>query len=702
MERVELACHTCFSPNKGLGKPQKWIYEAINKGQEAMAVTDIDSVGAFGLLNRIQSRYDPEVKIIYGMEMPVYVSPLEQGMEKSYISLLIQNENGRKNLYRLIYEKEAENEVLALDRILAKRDGLLIGSGREEGPLQIFLRNFEKNGFPSMEEAAGHAFVKDLLKAMDYIEIPPGCEKSLALLLLKIAKENDILPVAVGGPCCTDEESFEAYKLLYKQETEGYKASCQYVLSGTADFLKAFDYLEENLAEEIVVVNSNKIADACEQISPFSNQLLFPKIEDQDRILREICEEALASRNLTGNTKYEERLEWELNAIELTASAFVFLQLRDIINRLGLKPFEIGNRGCVGNSLVAYLCGLHEIDPVKVKLSPYFFFGLNGDKFPDIVLNFSETVQEKVKEAYKSVAGVKDTIGVIHPHFLSKKEMLQRLDDLSAIEDLEKQDEIMDVLSETITGMEWDPGKILLVPENMDIAECIPIHNIHTKEESRIAAGVSYFNIDHMLMKMDIMRHDGLGLLKDLSDATGIDPRSISLRDREVLAMFAVEEGKEPLCAGIAEFQDAFMYNALKVSHPRSFDDLASLIALAHGTGTWFHAENEIKEGHRTSEMPATRDDVYDVLKAYGMDDNMAFILAEEVRKGKVSRNRGSEWEKYRDELVKKGVPNKFLTSCENIRYMFPRAHAYAYMLMAWRLAWFKLHYPKEYDMLLT
>lgn len=194
----------------------------------------------------------------------------------------------------------------------------------------------------------------------------------------------------------------------------------------------------------------------------------------------------------------------------------------------------------------------------------------------------------------------------------------------------------------------------------------------------------------------------GHAFVKDLSDATGIDPRSISLRDQEVLAMFAVEEGKEPPCAGIVEFQDAFMYNALKVSHPRSFDDLASLIALAHGTGTWFHAENEIKEGHRTSEMPATRDDVYDVLKAYGVDENIAFILAEEVRKGKVSRNRGSEWEKYRDELVEKGVPNKFLTSCENIRYMFPRAHAYAYMLMAWRLAWFKLHYPKEYDMLLT
>lgn len=701
MERVELACHTGHSINMGVGSPSKWIEAVVEKGMKAMAVTDIETVGAYGELAHYFSYTKPDLKLVYGKEMPVDESGYDID-DYGYISILVCNDIGKKNLYELIYETETKNYCLNLNQIANKHDGLLLGSGRENGILQRFLLNYKNLGYASIEEASEQEYVKNILKILDYIEIQPGCDKKLAKLLFDLANENKNIPVAVGGPFYLGSDSTRLAFEVLTGKIESDETYYQYKLHDTDSMSKLFTEVLEfdnETSYQLVVENSNRIADKCDQIYPFASVKYCPSIKNQNSILRDICEKALKRMGLYENEKYQKRLEWELNAVKYTGTEYMFLQIKDIKDRLGIEDFEIGSRGTVGTSLVAFLCGFNEVDPVKTNMCPYFFYGFNGNKEPDIDLNYSSAVQSKVHEAYKDAPGVGTVI---------KAGTFSSYGDLRALRKIEGSDnrnakkrkyDVAEAMADTVYGRGQHPGGIILLPEGIDSTDVLPVYNIGTIDEPIITSGVDYHSIDHLVIKMDVLGHNAPEVIKRLADITGVDPRTISTDDTGVMNMFECPRDGLPACAGILEFSNSFVLDALKIARPKSFDDLVKLSSLMHGTDTWNeNAKNLIEEnGVSISDVLANRDDVFDMFISHGIAEKEAFALAEEVRKGMVSRNRARLWPEWREKLIAQGVPTWFVESCEKVKYLFPRAHSYAYVLSGWRMAWYKLHYPLQF-----
>ena len=525
-------------------------------------------------------------------------------------------------------------------------------------------------------------------------------------------------------------------------------------LRTTEEMLAEFTYLGEDLAREVVITNPNRIADMCERISPVRPDKCPPVIPDSDKTLREICYQKaheIYGENLPDIVT--ERLERELTSIISNGFAVMYIIAQKLVWKSNEDGYLVGSRGSVGSSFVATMAGITEVNP----LSPHYlcpechyvdfdselvksyagkagcdmpdqncpvcghplnklgfdipfetFLGFKGNKEPDIDLNFSGEYQGKAHKYTEVIFGKGQTFRAGTIGTLAQKTARGFVLKYYEEHDQVKRNCEVDRLANGCVGVRrttgQHPGGIIVLPLGEEINSFTPVqHPANDMNTDTITTHFDYHSIEHNLLKLDILGHDDPSMIRMLQDLTGIDPLQIPLDDPKVMTLFQNTEaigvtpedimGCELGALGIPEFGTDFAMQMLIDTKPQAFSDLVRIAGLSHGTDVWLgNAKDLILSGTATiSTAICTRDDIMTYLISMGMEKELSFEIMEKVRKGKGLRE---EWEK---EMRAHDVPDWYIESCNKIKYMFPKAHAVAYVMMAWRIAYCKVYYPLEY-----
>ena len=525
-------------------------------------------------------------------------------------------------------------------------------------------------------------------------------------------------------------------------------------LRTTEEMLKEFAYLGEEKAHEVVIDNTVKIAAMCERISPVRPDKCPPIIEHSDQILRNLCYEK--AHEIYGKELPEvvsERLERELNSIISNGFAVMYIIAQKLVWKSNADGYLVGSRGSVGSSFVATMSGITEVNP----LSPHYycpschysdfdseevrafsgmagcdmpdkdcpvcgtklkkegfdipfetFLGFKGNKEPDIDLNFSGEYQSKAHRYTEVIFGAGQTYRAGTIGTLADKTAFGYVKKYYEEREQRKRNCEIDRIVQGCVGVRrttgQHPGGIIVLPVGEEIYSFTPVqHPANDMTTDIVTSHFDYHSIDHNLLKLDILGHDDPTMIRMLEDLTGIDAKKIPLDDKGVMSLFSSTEalgitpedmGGVPLGSlGIPEFGTEFAMQMLIDTKPTHFSDLVRIAGLAHGTDVWLgNAQTLIQEGKATiSTAICTRDDIMIYLIGKGLDSEQSFTIMESVRKGKGLK---PDWEK---EMRAHDVPEWYIWSCKKIKYMFPKAHAAAYVMMAWRIAYCKINYPLAY-----
>ena len=527
-------------------------------------------------------------------------------------------------------------------------------------------------------------------------------------------------------------------------------------LRTTEEMLAEFQYLGSEKAEEVVITNTGKIADMIEHISPVRPDKCPPIIPDSDKLLTEICynkAHEMYGENLPAIV--EDRLQKELNSIIKNGFAVMYIIAQKLVWKSVEDGYLVGSRGSVGSSFVATMAGITEVNP----LSPHYyctechysefespeiaaavedgcsgcdlpdktcpkcgallkkdgfdipfetFLGFKGDKEPDIDLNFSGEYQSKAHKYTEVIFGAGQTYRAGTVGTLADKTAYGYVKKYYEERGQHKRGCEINRLSQGCTGIRRStgqhPGGIIVLPLGEDINSFTPVqHPANDMSTDIVTTHFDYHSIDHNLLKLDILGHDDPTMIRMLQDLTGLDPTTIALDDPQVMSLFQNTgalgvtpdqmDGTDLGSLGIPEFGTEFVFQMLRDTKPQKFSDLVRISGLGHGTDVWLgNAQTLILEGKATiSTAICTRDDIMTYLIRMGVESSLAFTIMESVRKG---RGLKPEWE---EEMKANHVPDWYIWSCKKIKYMFPKAHAAAYVMMAWRIGWFKINYPLAY-----
>ena len=684
-----------------------------------------------------------------------------------HIILLAKNEIGRINLYRLVSLSHLDyyaRRPRIPKSVLAKyREGLIIGSACEAGEL-----------FRAVVDERPEEEIARIVEFYDYLEIQPTGNNEFMIRDPKMTKVSTVADlqdlnrkiVELGEKfnkpvCATCDVHFlnpedEVYRRIIMSNKGFGDADLQppLYLRTTEEMLDEFQYLGAEKAEEVVVTNTNRIADMIDRISPVRPDKCPPVIENSAGILRDICYNR--AHELYGEDLPDivtERLERELNSIIGNGFAVMYIIAQKLVWKSVADGYLVGSRGSVGSSFVAYMAGITEVNSLQAHYlcpkchyvdfdSDYVksfsgrsgcdmedrvcpvcgeplmkeghdipfetFLGFKGNKEPDIDLNFSGDYQSKA-HAYTEVIFGKGktfragTVGTLADktaygyamHYYEEHEQHKRSCEL-------------DRISSGCVGVRrttgQHPGGIIVVPHGEEIYSFTPVqHPANDQTTKIITTHFDYHSIDHNLLKLDILGHDDPTMIRMLEDITGVDATKIRLDDPEVLSLFHGLEalhikpedigGTDLGSLGIPEFGTEFVMQMLRDTKPKAFSDLVRISGLSHGTDVWLgNAQTLIQEGKaQISTAICTRDDIMIYLIDKGVESEQSFKIMESVRKGK---GLTPDYEKVMKEHE---VPDWYLWSCKKIKYMFPKAHAVAYVMMGIRIAWFKIHEPLAY-----
>ena len=531
-------------------------------------------------------------------------------------------------------------------------------------------------------------------------------------------------------------------------------------LRTTEEMLSEFAYLGSDKAEEVVITNTVKIADMCETISPVRPDKCPPVIENSDKTLREICYNKAHEMYGDPLPKIvEDRLERELTSIISNGYSVMYIIAQKLVWKSNDDGYLVGSRGSVGSSFVATMSGITEVNPLSPhyyckhchytefdtpEVKDYAgkagvdmpdkdcpvcgqklikdgfdipfetFLGFKGDKEPDIDLNFSGEYQSNAHKYTEVIFGKGQTFKAGTIAALADKTAYGFIKKYYEEKSISKRQAEINRIVQGCMGIRRStgqhPGGIVVLPKGEDICSFTPVqHPANDMTSDIITTHFDYHSIDHNLLKLDILGHDDPTMIRMLQDLIGMDPRTIPLDDPKVMSLFQSTEalgitpedmGGTPLgCLGIPEFGTQFAMQMLIDAGPKAFSDLVRISGLSHGTNVWQgNAEVLIKEGTATiSTAICTRDDIMTYLIEMGVESSHAFKIMENVRKGKVAKKKCPEWEGWKEEMREHNVPDWYIWSCERIEDMFPKAHAAAYVMMAWRIAYCKIYYPLEY-----
>ncbi|MCD7981023.1 MAG: PolC-type DNA polymerase III [Clostridiales bacterium] len=686
--------------------------------------------------------------------------------------MIAQNDIGRVNLYKLVSDSHiryySKRPRIPKSEFQKYREGILLGSACEAGELYQALLNGR-----TQEE------ISRIASFYDYLEIQPlgnnafmlksdsapvETEEDLKELNRRIVELGEQMDKPVVATCDVhflDPED-EVYRRII-MAGKGFKDADEQAplyLRTTEEMLREFSYLGSEKAEEIVITNTNKIADMCERIAPVRPDKCPPEIENSDQTLREICytkAHEIYGENLPDIVT--ERLERELNSIISNGFAVMYIIAQKLVWKSNEDGYLVGSRGSVGSSFVATMAGITEVNP----LCPHYicpechytdfdseevksyagragcdmpdkncpvcgaklnkegfdipfetFLGFKGNKEPDIDLNFSGDYQSKAHKYTEVIFGEGQTYRAGTIGTLADKTAYGYVKNYFEERGISKRNcEISRIVQGCVgvrrtTGQH--PGGIIVLPLGENIYSFTPVqHPANDMSTDIITTHFDYHAIDHNLLKLDILGHDDPTMIRMLQDLTGINPLEIPLDNPEVMSLFQNTSalGIEPEdiggcklgALGIPEFGTDFAMQMLLDTKPTQFSDLVRIAGLAHGTDVWLgNAQTLILEGKATiATAICTRDDIMTYLIGKGLDSEEAFNIMENVRKGKVAGGKCDRWPQWKQDMIDHGVPDWYIWSCEKIKYMFPKAHAAAYVMMAWRIAYCKVFYPLAY-----
>lgn len=681
--------------------------------------------------------------------------------------ILVKNETGRVNLYKLVSQshlKYYNRRPRVPKSVFEKhRDGLIIGSACEAGELyQALLRN------------APETEIARLVNFYDYLEIQPlgnnhfmiadekndmvNSDEDLIALNKKIVSLGDQFKKPVVATCDVHfmDPQDEVYRRIIMAGSGFSDADNQapLYLRTTEEMLEEFAYLGSEKAEEVVITNTNKIADMIEKISPIHPDKFPPVIENSDRDLKDICFKR--AHEIYGETLpniVEERLEKELHSIISNGYAVMYIIAQKLVWKSNDDGYLVGSRGSVGSSLAATMSGITEVNPLpphyicpNCKYSDFdsedvkrfggmsgcdmpdkncphcgtkmikeghdipfeTFLGFKGDKEPDIDLNFSGEYQANAHRYTEVIFGKGQTFKAGTIGTLAEKTAFGYVKNYYEEHGQRKRYCEINRIVQGCTGIRrttgQHPGGIIVLPKGEEIEKFTPVqHPANDVNSDIITTHFDYHSIDGNLLKLDILGHDDPTMIRELEDLTGLDAKKVPLDQREVMSLFAGTEalgitpedigGCKLGCLGVPEFGTDFAMQMLIDTKPKYFSDLVRIAGLAHGTDVWLgNAQVLIQEGKATiSTAICTRDDIMIYLISMGVESSLAFTIMESVRKGKGLRD---EWEAT---MREHNVPDWYIWSCKKIKYMFPKAHAAAYVMMAYRIAWFKVFQPLAY-----
>ena len=691
MERIELNLHTNMSQMNGITDIRDYINRAKELGMTSLAITDDEVIQAFPQAHKLLGDNNPKMKIIYGME-----SNIEFENNKIYTAtILVKDKIGLKNLYELVslsYLKYYNDKpVIPFNIYKEYSNGLIICACFNCGELY----NAIINDVPDVE-------LKNIASKYDYIEICPVNEdkRNIVKKIIDIGNKANKIVVATGNVYYLEKEDKLYSDILSSANGESVldKTTLNYFRT-TDEMLKEFCYLGEETDYEVVVTNTNKVADMCEQISPISSEKCYPYIENCNEQIKELAYKS--AYKIYGNPlskNIEERLNKELKTIIENDFATIYLIAQRLVEKANNDSYIVGNRGSVGSSLIAYCLGITETDPIKYNIPFEVFAGFYCDREPDIDLNFAYEYQKTAQEYVKDIlegsttfwGGTIGTLAENTAYEYVKKYFNNEIDDSKAEQVARKI-----VGTKRITG--HHPGGIIVVPKGKEIYEFTPVQYAEDETDSEIiTTHFDYHSIDQILLKFDILGNHIPSMLYKLKELTDIDPTSIPLDDKQTLNMICSAN-----TLGIPEFESEFVRNIILETHPTTFEDLVRIIGLVKGTDTWDNnAQDLIKSGTATlSEVISCREDIFNYLVLIGIDDETAFTIMEFVRKGRARKeNWQDEWKKFVRIMQEHNVPQWYIKSCEKISYLFHKAHSVGYVINYYRMAWYKAHYKKEFE----
>lgn len=678
-----------------------------------------------------------------------------------HATIIAKNQAGLKNLFKLISLSNVKYfyRVARIPRseLQKYREGLIVGSSCSNG--ELFEAMMQKGAEVAREKAKFYDYIEIMPKAVyaplleqELVKNEQDLEDILRQLT-KIGQELHIPVVATGDVHYVQPEDW-IYRKILINSMGGANPLNRYELPQvhfrtTDEMLDEFAFLGSDLAHEVVVDNPNQVADWCEEVIPVKDKLYTPRIEGSDDEIRQLSYDR--AHEIYGDPLpeiVEARLEKELTSIIKNGFSVIYLIAQKLVHKSLSDGYLVGSRGSVGSSFVATMSGITEVNPLcphyvcpKCKHSEFFnhgeygsgfdmpekdcpecgtpmkkdghdipfetFLGFHGDKVPDIDLNFSGSYQPEAHNYTKVLFGEDNvyragTIGTVADKtaygYVKAYERDHNLQLRSAEEER---------LAQGATGVKrttgQHPGGIVVIPDYMDVYDFTPIQ--YPADDLHAEWRTTHFDfhaIHDNILKLDILGHDDPTVIRMLQDLSGIDPKTIPADDPEVMKIF---QGPEVLgvtpeqifsktgTLGIPEFGTQFVRGMLEQTKPTTFAELLQISGLSHGTDVWLgNAADLIERGVATlSECIGCRDDIMVYLIHHGLDNGLAFKIMESVRKGKGIPD---EWQ---EEMRAKEIPEWYIDSCLKIKYMFPKAHAAAYVLMALRVAYFKVHFPILY-----
>jgi len=768
--RVELHCHTKMSDNDGFNEVKDIVKKAAYWGQPAVAITDHGVVQAFPDAAKEaakQAKNGRNIKIIYGVEG--YLYPDEDATDPDgtidikknrtyHIIILAKNQTGLKNIYKLVSTSHIDyfykRPRIPRSVLQAHREGLILGTACEAGEL-----------YQAVVRGADDDELDRIASFYDYMEIQPlgnnrfmiedgiaGSEQDLINNNLRIIATGDRLgklTVATTDSHYPTQEASIYRNIIMAGIGFRDTPSDSLYLRTTDEMMEEFAYLGDR-AEEIVITNTNKIADMIEDVLPVPKGKFPPKIEGAEETLRKSCYEK--AKSIYGDPlppEIEERLETELSSIIGNGYAVMYIAAQMLVQKSNRDGYLVGSRGSVGSSFAATMAGITEVNP----LAPHYicpecrhfewssepgkydvgydmpekacpecgarmkkeglnipfatFLGFKGDKEPDIDLNFAGEYQPVAHRYVGEIFGEKNVYKAGTVATIADKTAFGYVKHYVEDNHINANKYDIDYLVKGCTGVKrttgQHPGGIIVVPDDHEIYEFCPIQKPANKRDTDvITTHFDYHKIDENLLKLDILGHDVPQLIRHLQVMTGVDPMNIPLDDRETLSIFTsldalkIKNENYRFTHGtyaIPEFGTSFTRGMLDDIHPTTVSALIKMSGFSHGTAVWTgNAQDLLRNGTATiDEVISCRDDIMNFLIKKGLPNGDAFKIMEIVRKNRVLS------EEQLNMMKDHGVPDWYIWSCETLQYMFPRAHAAAYVMMSIRMAWFKVNYPEAF-----